>query len=133
MGATAAWVDGTEWRALRDHEYTYAIYHRDGKELLFNNPKDPYQMVDLAQVPSSAATLKHYRTLSQDWRKQQNDTFEACTWYESRWTVDRNITNTARGVKQDLNALNQVVTKWFPDGVGDRPVRPGIRGGESTS
>ena len=26
MGTTAAWTDGTEWRALRDHEYTYAVY-----------------------------------------------------------------------------------------------------------
>ena len=124
MGATAAWTDGSEWRALRDHEFTYAVYHRDGKELLFNNPKDPYQMIDLAGEPSSAATLKHYRTLSQDWRKGQNDTFEACSWYQSRWTTDRNITNTARGVKQDVNALQQLTQKWFPNGIGDKPVKP---------
>ncbi len=127
MGATAAWTDGTEWRALRDHEYTYAIYHRDGKELLFNNPKDPFQMVDLAGEPSSAATLKHYRTLSQDWRKGQNDVFEACSWYESRWTTDRNITNTAKGVKQDGNALKQLTDKWFANGIGDAPVKPAAR------
>jgi arylsulfatase A-like enzyme len=26
MGATAAWADGSEWRATRDHEFTYATY-----------------------------------------------------------------------------------------------------------
>src|SRR5262249_52889725 len=37
MGTTAAWADGTEWRGLRDHEYTYAVYRRDGRELLFHH------------------------------------------------------------------------------------------------
>src|SRR5262249_31068228 len=46
MGSTAAWTDGTEWRALRDHEYTYAIYRRDGRELLFRHRADPYQFRD---------------------------------------------------------------------------------------
>jgi hypothetical protein len=47
MGTTAAWTDGTEWRDLRDHEYTYAIYRRDGHELLFHHHSDPYQVHDL--------------------------------------------------------------------------------------
>ena len=122
MGATAGWTDGSEWRALRDHEYTYAIYHRDGKELLFNHRKDPYQMIDLAGERSYAATLKRCRTMSETWRKEQNDTFEACSWYESRWTVDRNITNTAKGIGQDLNLLKQLTATWFPDGSGDKSV-----------
>lgn len=122
MGATAAWTDGTEWRALRDHEYTYAIYHRDRKELLFNNRQDPYQMTNLADDRANATALQHYRTLSESWRKQQNDTFEACSWYESRWTTERNITNTAKGVSQDVDAVHQLVARWFPDGVGDRVV-----------
>jgi hypothetical protein len=44
MGTTAAWQDGTEWRAFRDHEFTYAIYHRDRKELLFHHRRDPLQL-----------------------------------------------------------------------------------------
>lgn len=44
MGTTAAWQDGTEWRAMRDKQYTYGIYRRDGRELLFDNIADPYQM-----------------------------------------------------------------------------------------
>ena len=42
MGNTAAWIDGAEWRAVRDYEYAYAIYHRDGKELLFNHRSGPF-------------------------------------------------------------------------------------------
>jgi arylsulfatase A-like enzyme len=113
MGTTAAWQDGTEWRALRDHEYTYAIYHRDRSELLFNNRLDPYQLNNLASDRTQNAKLTHYRRLSEEWRRQQNDAFEPCTWYESRWTTDRNITSTARGVGQDLPQLHKITEKWF--------------------
>ena len=112
MGTTTAWTDGTEWRGLRDHEYTYAVYRRDGRELLFHHRSDPYQMRDLAEEKSAAATLRHYREMSQAWRKERNDTFEACTWYRDHWTRDRNITLTASGVKQDLAALEQLRAKW---------------------
>lgn len=121
MGATAAWTDGSEWRALRDNEYTYAVYRKDGKELLFNNRRDPYQMVNLAEDRAADATLQHYRGVSQTWRKEQNDTFEACSWYE-RWTKDRNIINTAKGVTQDLDALHRITAKYIPEAVGDKPV-----------
>ncbi len=121
MGATAAWADGSEWRALRDHEYTYAIYRKDRSELLFNNRRDPYQLVNLAQERGAQATLQHYRSLSETWRASQNDTFESCSWYE-RWTKDRNIVNTAKGVTQDLDALNTLVAKWFPGSTGDKAV-----------
>ncbi|MBS1855503.1 MAG: sulfatase [Acidobacteria bacterium] len=112
MGTTAAWTDGTEWRAVRDREHTYAVYRRDGRELLFRHATDPYQMHDLAGEKSAAATLRHYRELSQRARKERNDTFEACTWYRDRWTKDRNITMTATGVGQDLGGLARVLGKW---------------------
>ena len=113
MGTTAAWSDGTEWRGMRDHEYTYAVYRRDGRELLFHNRSDPFQMRDLAEEKSAAASLRHYRDRSQAWRKERNDTFEACTWYRDHWTRDRNIILTASGVEQDLAALEQIRAKWF--------------------
>jgi arylsulfatase A-like enzyme len=121
MGATAAWADGSEWRGLRDHEYTYGIYRRDRKELLFNHRNDPYQLINLAEERSNNAILGHYRKLSEDWRKEQNDTFESCTWYE-RWTEDRNIIMSAKSTKQDLRALKETTDKWFPNGIGERPV-----------
>jgi len=121
MGATAAWADGSEWRGLRDHEYSYAIYQRDRKELLFNHRKDPYQLINLAEERSNIARLSHYRNLSEAWRKERNDTFEPCTWYE-RWTEDRNITMTATGVTQDLHALKTITDAWFPNRIGEHSV-----------
>jgi arylsulfatase A-like enzyme len=123
MGATASWTDGSEWRAARDNQYTYGVYHRDGKELLFDRRRDPYQLTNLAEDPGFASTLAHYRTTSQLWRAEQNDTFEACSWYQ-RWTVDRNIVNTARGVTQDLDALNRLTARWLPNGIGEHTVSP---------
>jgi arylsulfatase A-like enzyme len=112
MGTTAAWQDGTEWRAVRDQEYTYAVYRRDGSELLFHNRPDPFQMRNLAGEKSASATLREYRGRSERMRKERNDTFEACTWYRDHWTTDRNITMTATGVRQDLGKLKDVLTKW---------------------
>ena len=111
MGTTAAWTDGTEWRALRDHQYTYAIYRRDRHELLFDNLADPYQLRNLAEDRSQSAKLAHYRAQLKRWMREHNDTFEACTWYRDRWTGDRNIVNTASGVKQDLYALSQILER----------------------
>ena len=111
MGTTAAWTDGTEWRATRDHQYTYAIYHRDRSELLFDNLADPYQLKNLATDHAHAAALSHCRTRHQRWMKEHNDSFEACTWYRDRWTADRNIVNTATGVKQDTAALERIVQR----------------------
>jgi arylsulfatase A-like enzyme len=116
MGTTAAWTDGTEWRGLRDQEYTYAVYRRDGSELLFHNRVDPYQLRNLASEKAAAATLQHYRDLSAKFRKERNDTFEACTWYRDHWTHDRNIVKTASGVGHNEEVLQQVMKRWYPAG-----------------
>ncbi|HEY3840700.1 MAG TPA: hypothetical protein VGL72_29210, partial [Bryobacteraceae bacterium] len=55
--------------------------------------------------------LAHFREQMQRWMKKHNDSFEACTWYQDRWTKDRNIVNTASGVKQDLEALGKIVER----------------------
>ena len=114
MGTTAAWKDGHEWRALRDKQYTYAIYRRDGQELLFDRQADPYQMKNLADDRTYAATLAHYRDKLKQWMKQQNDSFEKCTWYRDHWTVDCNIVHTAKGGSHNLNALKKITTSYFP-------------------
>lgn len=95
-GATAAWEDGHEWRALRDKQYTYAIYRVDGKELLFDNLADPYQLQNLAGHGPRVGTLARFRTMLQTRMTHLNDTFEACTWYRDHWTDgQRNIIRSA--------------------------------------
>lgn len=91
-GACATWEDGHEWRALRDKRYTYAIYRRDRKELLFDNRKDPYQMQNLAGDPKHKDTLLRFRKMLAERMTAIEDTFEASTWYRDHWTKDRIIT-----------------------------------------
>ena len=91
-GACAIWEDGYEWRALRSKQYTYAIYRKDRKELLFDNLKDPYQLHNLADSPEQEQTLNRFRALLKTRMTELDDTFEASTWYRDHWTKDRIIT-----------------------------------------
>jgi len=91
-GACASWEDGYEWRALRSKQYTYAIYRKDKKELLFDHVKDPFQLHDLAGNPDQADTMNRFRALLQTRMKGLDDTFEASTWYRDHWVKDRIIT-----------------------------------------
>jgi arylsulfatase A-like enzyme len=95
MGCTADWVDGHEWRALRDNQYTYAIYHSDHSELLFDHQTDPYQMRNLANEASYHSLLGHFRTMLKKRMEEMGDTFETCTWYRDHWTEDRVIQRSA--------------------------------------
>jgi len=60
-------------------------------------------------VPRAAEGTDLSRTRLRSWMKDHNDQFESCTWYRDRWTMDRNIVNTATGVKQDLTSLESIV------------------------
>jgi arylsulfatase A-like enzyme len=92
-GACAAWEDGYEWRALRSKQYTYAIYRKDRKELLFDDRNDPYQLHNLAENPEQTKTLDHFRALLKTRMKELDDNFEASTWYRDHWIKDRIITH----------------------------------------
>jgi arylsulfatase A-like enzyme len=97
-GACAAWENGHEWRALRDKQYTYAIYRVDKAELLFDNRNDPYQMKNLAGDPGYKETLEGFRSKIKRKMESINDTFQACTWYRDNWTDgNRNILRAAKG------------------------------------
>jgi arylsulfatase A-like enzyme len=95
LGATAIFEDGHEWRALRDKQFTYAVYRADGSELLFDNQADPYQQHNLVDDPAHHARLEKYRDLLRQRMTDLNDTFEACTWYRDHWIEDRIILRTA--------------------------------------
>ena len=93
-GACAIWEDGYEWRGLRSKRHTYAIYRKDGKEFLFDNKADPYQMVNLAEDAEHKETLDRFRDLLKKQMARVGDTNEASTWYRDHWTKDRVITFT---------------------------------------
>jgi arylsulfatase A-like enzyme len=97
-GATAAWEDGHEWRALRNKRYTYAVYRVDRRELLFDHITDPYQLHDLSDDAAHATTLDRFRSMLKEKMTALNDTFERCTWYRDHWTDgQRNIIRSAKG------------------------------------
>lgn len=101
-GACAAWEDGHEWRALRNKQYTFALFrgcpekNLPGKELLFDNSNDPYQIANLADN-------SEYEELKNSLRKKLfkkmadlNDDFPESTWYKDHWVSDdRCILRTA--------------------------------------
>lgn len=92
-GPTAIYKDGYEWRAFKTKQYTYAVYKKDGQELLFDNSSDPYQMVNLIESPEHrdvVETLKH-----QMWERMKkiDDNFEDNSYYEKNWIKDRLIMN----------------------------------------
>ncbi|MBZ0295189.1 MAG: sulfatase [Anaerolineae bacterium] len=95
MGATAIFEDGHEWRALRDKQYTYAIYRSDRSEYLFDNLADPYQQHNLAHKSEYQPRIEYYRQMLQQRMAKLNDSFEACTWYQDNWINDRHILHTA--------------------------------------
>lgn len=97
MGHTYLWLDGFEWRAVRDKRYTYARYLRDGKELLFDNINDPLQKTNLVSNPDYADKLNEMRSKMASRMEELNDEFKQCTWYRDHWTENRVIKASARG------------------------------------
>jgi len=103
-GACAIWEDGHEWRALRDKRFTYAVFrggglkNLPGKEVLFDNIADPYQLKNLAADTSHRLHMEKYKGMLNTKMTQLNDTFPASTWYRTRWTDgNRRITASANG------------------------------------
>jgi len=97
MGHTFLWIDGHEWRALRDKRFTYATYRVDGSELLFDNQIDPYQMENQVNNPDYSKKLKEFREKLQDKKDELNDGFHECSWYRDHWTSDRIVLQGAKG------------------------------------
>lgn len=95
-GATADWSPGFEWRAVRDKQYTYAIYRRDRSELLFDHAADPHQMSNLVTAPAHADALHRLRNSLAQKMDAIHDTFESSPWYRDHWTDgNRNIIRSA--------------------------------------
>ncbi|MBI9017824.1 MAG: sulfatase [Phycisphaerae bacterium] len=96
-GATANWDTGHEWRAIRNQKFTYAKYLVDGKELLFDNVNDPYQINNLAQNPTYKQVLNKFQKLMKQKMASLDDTFEKSTYYKENWVdKDRKILKGAK-------------------------------------
>lgn len=97
-GHTHLWEDGAEWRAIRDKRHTYAVYRRDGSELLFDNVADPLQQSNLIDDPKQRDVVETMRARLKAKREELSDPFETCTWHKGHWVDDdRNIIAAAKG------------------------------------
>jgi arylsulfatase A-like enzyme len=85
MGHTYQWIDGSEWRAIRDKQFTYARYLVDGSEHLYDNQNDPLQMNNLVSDPEWSEKLLEMRNGVADKMAEINDEFKPCTWYRDHW------------------------------------------------
>lgn len=97
MGHTFLWIDGFEWRAIRDQQFTYAKYLSDGEELLFDNRNDPEQSRNLVSDPEYAGDLKRLRQRLVEKMLVTDDEFRPCSWYRDNWIQNRVILQGARG------------------------------------
>ncbi len=78
----------------------YATYLVDGKELLFDNILDPFQMTNLIDDGSHASTKNKLKSGMLKKMKEINDDFPVSTWYRDNWiSEDRCIIKTARCAK----------------------------------
>ena len=64
-----------DFRGLRSKTHTYAVA-RDGKWLLYDNVKDPYQQHNLIEDPSQKPLIDHYNMLIEGWLKEADDPFD---------------------------------------------------------
>jgi hypothetical protein len=71
---------------MRDKQFTFAVYRRDGKELLFDNLNDPEQLRNVIDDPKYSKVAARCRKMLKDKMASLNDTFETCTWYRDHWT-----------------------------------------------
>jgi len=89
-------TDFPEWRGVHTNRYTYAKW-LGGKEELYDNLEDPFQMRNLVEETSAKATLEELRlrlkqlmaTAHDDWLTGR----ELAAWYDA----DRNLVQTALG------------------------------------
>ena len=81
-GPTAIYGNGFEWRAVRDKKYTYAVYRKGGKELLFDNESDPLQMINLAEKPEYAEIKEKLKSEMYSRMAEIGDGFESNLWYK---------------------------------------------------
>ena len=83
-----------EWRGVRTRQFTY-IKWLSGKEELFDNLADPYQMRSLANTGTSA--MKMFRDALQRFLTDAHDEFMAGPAYASWFDAERNIIRTGLG------------------------------------
>lgn len=90
-GPTAVYGNGFEWRAYRTRRYTYAVYLRGGKEMLFDNVSDPYQTRNMVKDTVYSGILAELKKRMYAEMESIGDDFEKNSFYKEHWVKDRRI------------------------------------------
>ncbi len=85
-----------EWRAVRTRRHTYVKW-LDGREELYDNADDPYQMKDLADASEAKDTLEKLRPRLTQLLAQAHDDFPPGTAYADWYDDERNLVKTGLG------------------------------------
>ncbi len=85
-----------EWRGVRTQQFTYARW-LDGKEELYDNLSDPYQMTNLAQSETHAPVVRKLRTRLSELLARAHDEFLPGTAYAEWYDDERNLVKTGLG------------------------------------
>jgi arylsulfatase A-like enzyme len=85
-----------EWRAVRTQRYTYVKWLK-GKEELYDDLADPYQMKDLAGNPEARPVIEKLRTRLASLLAEAHDEFLPGTAYAGWYDDSRNLVRTALG------------------------------------
>ena len=83
-----------EWRAVRTKQHTYVKWYA-GREELYDNVVDPYQMRDLSK--SDKPTLERLRVKLAELLKEAHDDFRPGHGYAEWFDNERNVRRTALG------------------------------------
>lgn len=83
-----------EWRAVRTKQHTYVKWYA-GREELYDNVADPYQMRDLSK--SDKPTLERMRAKLAELLKEAHDDFRPGHGYAEWFDNERNVRKTALG------------------------------------
>lgn len=78
---------GIEYRAIRTARYTYVKY-LNGKELLYDNEIDPYQLNSLISNQKYGALHQHLKAVLAEKLKEANDEFLPADEYMLKWNYN---------------------------------------------
>lgn len=85
-----------EWRGVRTKTHTYVKW-LDGKEELYDNVADPYQMTNRVDSQGDSDTLRRLRARLEELLAEAHDDFLPGTAYADWYDDQRNLVRTALG------------------------------------
>ena len=106
-------TDWPEWRGLRSKTHTYCKW-LDGREALYDNRRDPYQLRNLAKDPQHQTELEAMRRRLGKELAIAHDEFLPGTAYADWYDNERNLVRTALGpvVPLDIPRVDFLSNAW---------------------